>query len=723
MYIWTFFLVFFFFVALAAFIGVMKARKYKWQLSVSRIIISIVSLILAALTTSLVSSSVIINVFGEMFSSLFTLPEEFAGLIPSGLISSVIIVFAVMVMATLIFIPIYWIIRAILSLFRKLLAKGLVKLSKDSLTPVEDGEKKKNAQFRLEKGNWISAVCGGACGVLTMLIMAIPMVGLTSTLGNMVLPTLKHMPLEPETAEIIIIADEAVNNPGTAVVNALGGGAIYDMMTYCRVDENTDTTTVKQDITTVTTVVDAVVEYNVVETAMNGDFQTVLANEDCTYKIIAALLKNPRISFVVDLLSDRVIESFLLRVNVPATTDELYSEFLQEMQFTTETDFENLYSEYDYVFDKYGLRVDDSIKIGAANAKLAGADMSAWVAQNVVADKATFVARTECVVIKDVIDGSVQITDAEREAKALAHAIATICSFDDDVNSSAFDVKGVIKLLGPILDSFAETQTLGKTRTEYLLKGILQSRLVYDKVGLSVLDAADTAQTIKEGSDVDGYNSVMGSLSDAVEVVENASGSDKSSNESVKKLITNLTPATAPVLQAIAKPSVMRNYGVPKKSAEPVADVVSNTFKNLSDAKEMGMSEEEYEKEAAAVSNMMDIIMNADKLDTRSMFGESSITGVSASEYVNNIMDSTVMSKTIVEKVYEAGEDPAKDPLNSGIKLKAEEKSDLMTSLNDRWDNSEKDEATKKEIVSVAAIMNLQIIVTDSGVYEAATQI
>ena len=61
------------------------------------------------------------------------------------------------------------------------------------------------------------------------------------------------------------------------------------------------------------------------------------------------------------------------------------------------------------------------------------------------------------------------------------------------------------------------------------------------------------------------------------------------------------------------------------------------------------------------------------------------------------------------------GDEPKVDPLNSGRKLNDTEKTNLVGALNNKWNASEKDEQTKKELTAIAAMMNIAVDMTESG--------
>ena len=140
---------------------------------------------------------------------------------------------------------------------------------------------------------------------------------------------------------------------------------------------------------------------------------------------------------------------------------------------------------------------------------------------------------------------------------------------------------------------------------------------------------------------------------------------------------------------------------------------MGDTFTNLADAKKNGMADDEYAKESAAVSNMMNLVMDS---GDGAIFGEKSSTGITAAEFVGDITGSKVMSQTIVDTVYADGENATNDPLKSDRKLNNAEKTDFLNALNAEWEKSDQTADDKKEIIAIAAIMNLQVEVTLGGV-------
>ena len=727
MFFLIFSLVFLFFALIAFLIGALKGRKYVWQLSVSRIIVVIISAALTALICSGLAN-LTASLVAPLIGSIPGLSD--LGGLELGIdlpLANMITVLAVMLLMPLLFVPIFWIVRPIIKLFLKLMTKGLVKITsrpkktadesaeEDSEQPKKRRRPRKYDEFRLSKYSWVGALCGGLCGFMTLCVMAMPVVGTASKINEVAAPAFEHIELEGTTKQVAEIIDASANNAGAVAVKLMGGGLLYDASSSVEID-GTTSDTVTEDLTTVAEIVAVAVQYDVAN-SVTSDPMALLSNEPCMTEFLALILENPRLNPLIDSVSDMALSTLMDSIGVPAHKAPLYDAFLYDMQNPQGASLEMLTKSYTDIFDHYGLRVAKELPAQAAEAKLSGADMTLWTATNVVADLDAFCAKSELVVIDDIVNENNEIKDPKHEAAALAHAFATLTSLvDGDIDMS--DTKSVMNKLGPALDSLAATETIGAVKTEHILMGMLQSDQVHGSIGLSVLGATDTAVSIYEGTQTSNYASMLTSLGKAVDVVQAAADSSKDTNESVKELLNDLTPETSKVLQTVTTPEVVVNHGVPEKSAEPVSDMLSSTFENLSNAKEEGMTDEEYEKESKAVSNMMDILMSSTEKEGDTVFGENSVTGITAEEYINNIMESKVMSETLVDKVYGDGDEPTIDPLNSERGLAEEEKADLVDALNNKWLASDKSDETKKEITALASVLNVTVSVTDEGVSE-----
>lgn len=332
------------------------------------------------------------------------------------------------------------------------------------------------------------------------------------------------------------------------------------------------------------------------------------------------------------------------------------------------------------------------------------------------------------ITLEELVVVSGEISDPISEAQGLAHMFSSALNIVDDIIQGGYDIDKVVTSFGPVLDACAATHTMGEEQTARLLTAILQSDKVRDGVGFTVVQATSVSNSIIRGvSSGDSYEMLMKSLGKTVEVMK-ISADDGDATEAITELMQDLTPASAEALQEISTPDMVKKQGVNEKSAEPVANMMSDMFGNMSTAKENGMSEEKYEAEAKAVNDMMSIAMSANKSDGKTLFGaEDSKTGITATDFVDRAVNSEVISETFVNSVYgkEGGEEAKVDPLLSNRQLSDSEKTELVGALNAKWSEktaSTADEAEKAEyqkvLTSIASVVNIQVEFSDSGITE-----
>lgn len=338
-----------------------------------------------------------------------------------------------------------------------------------------------------------------------------------------------------------------------------------------------------------------------------------------------------------------------------------------------------------------------------------------------------FAESTGIVTLDDIDAGREEITDPEAEAHEIAGIISSIADLAVSTGESDYDVCGIVVRFGPMLDSTANSKTFGRETSENLLTGMLQSDSLRSRIGISFASATEIAHSVNASAEENSYTVLMLSLSHTIGIIRNASDGTPSAQQ-VIDLIQDLTPAAAETLQLLSTADMVQSYGVPEKSADGVSELLSDLFGNISDAKEAGMTEEEYQKEADAVSDMMTLAMTAGKDDSSSgTFGEDGKLGITSDEYVDRIIDSSVMSKTILESVYKDGSDePVTDPMNTGDRLSDDEKNDLVSSLDARWkeqltssDDEEANELYGKQLISIAAMLNVSVTISGDSVTAA----
>ena len=819
--------------ALFMLFGALKGRKYKWQLSLARIIAVLVSAIASAILAAVISNAAISLVLNlAITNGWFLEVGELLAELPSGV--GIATSLASMFIAPVLFLPLFYIIRPILNIFAKLIALLFAKIGKGKSkgatdeTHDENGRKivrRKHYKKRYEAlvahyFNPLGALMGALCSLLVFCVLLVPMVGAIDV-ANDILPlvsdAVEDLAVSEESSEddtigmAVSLSFDAVNaldnSVGALTVKYTGGKLLYGAMTsgivngemtslnkegaflatvgdaaITAIDEEksaeekaaairdvspafdksvvtrtllselcsaagdswaagedfhgisrptlggdfeavfsaiidvfatADSQNIKKDVHAITEAVAVVFESGVVAD-IQSDPMSVLGKEETTSALFAAFLADDRLDPMVDGFADFGVNILLDTIQTPNTREELYEGFVNGFLSVNGDDAAALTVAYSDIFDDYGIRLDAETIAYAAECKLKGEDMNNWLFMHVVKNEAEFVAKTELISADMITGGVTPITNREHEADALAHAFAVVYGMVGDITGDSFNTKSLIGKFGPALDSFTMTETIGAGKTGLVLTAVLQSKTVHDQLGMSVIDATNTANSIVENSGKKDYATIMSSLTGIIDVLEAASDKGMNTKEAVEKMLDNLTPEAANVMQTMATPNVVKNYGVPENNAEPVANIISDTFGNLQE-----VPAEEYDKEAAAVTDMMNVMMAMGSSGSNGTFGgEESDTQLSADEYVGNVMDSKAMSKTLVDTVYGEGDEPKVDPMNSGRNLGSNEKAELLESLNSKWAASPKDEATKRQIVAIAAMMNMVVEVTDAGVTE-----
>ncbi len=484
-----------------------------------------------------------------------------------------------------------------------------------------------------------------------------------------------------------------------------------------------------EDMGTVVHMVAYLVEQDAMD-EIKGDAMALFGNQELTEHLLYELLENPRLYVTVGSAFDIGVDRLGENLHMQTTRDALYAELCRELTAAerlpvgaTEEDEKRVRNGYQSVMETYGIYAEREVYARAAQASAdKTVDMAAWFAAEGIVSAETMSQKSELVTSSELTITPVMVQNKEAEAKTLAHALATIVDVANQASSADMDVAVLIESLGPALDDLAATETVGREKSEKIFKATLQSQKVSEKIGFSVLEASDAADTINVNSQRSSYSVQMISLSQTVQVLRSAGTED--GEAAVEKLIQDLTPESASTLQTISTPSVMINHGVPEKSAEPVSDMVSDMFGNLSDAKEeKGMSDEQLQKETAAVNKMMTVTMNAGD-SNGSVFGEGSITGSSADEFITDVLESEVVSETIMEQVYGDGDVAKNDPLLTERNMAENEEAELLAALNDKWTNAtdeqKADTLFQKKIVSIAALMNITVEITENGVEKVA---
>lgn len=625
--------------------------------------------------------------------------------------------------------------------------EAVVEAEPISVEPVElpkkDKKAKKTKKFailRTEKASPIGMLCGALCGLVLCLVWLVPVVGPLSQATRAV-DTLMENSSASVGQTIGEISDQTVGSTGVRALNMMGVGKIYTLLTSQPV--NGEWTNLSRELDVVASIGNGVSAVRNPELSRSDAAKQVLAVEDSFER---AQLIPTLISEVLGTATDHWNrgESFL-GIAKPSFGGEEMGDMMDAVWNCLSTaDTPTLKQDVGTVVHVLAIVVErDAWQEMKANplSALEDQELSRPVIYELLSNDHISplvgeIAEISIQTLGRSLDADLtgielntaSIQNKEAEAIAISNVFGKAVDLMDYMQEHPTTDGNTIRMVGPLLDALSATEMAGKQTAATLLQTLLESEKIYTAIGYTKDEASRLAATINEKAVTSGYEPLMLSVGQMLEVVQLSAQGGKNNAEmdqKIQTLMKDLTPESAAILQTSATPGVMSGHGVPEQSAAPTASMVSNLFGNLSTAKENGMSEEEYQSEAKATTNMLNLAMNANKSESSSMFGEESATGKTANEFVEEVFSSKVISQTMVETVYANGaeEDPVLNPLNSGRTLQETEREELLGALNEQWNGATEEQKAdaeyQKQYIAMGSMMNLTIQITDSGITAA----
>ena len=713
-------------------LGVWKNRKNHWVYAVARVVEVLASVGLGILISNLLGGflgSALWSSIGEdiledseLLEMVPSLEEAFVGLFAS-------------VFSLLLFVGVFFALKAIFAAVAKPVARKIILANARKLkaedcvdySPEEAKLSKKNKKLynmrllRLYRPSLYGMIGGGLMALMIWVAAFAPFVGATSLLNDGMRLTGAAVGSEAE------ILDDLANNAGNKTVSFLGGKPISGALLTCTVDGHS------------VNLADEVGFLGQMMGALND-----LSEKTMDEKAAAAEIRSA---------ADRFEKTDLLPIILPemgrAASDQwdrgedflgmekpsegeggsVFAPVLDIMADATyDTAKEDLGTILSLIADAVesgawnqveenpvGLFKDTEFSSSALSTLLKNERLDRMVGDfmrigiDSVGDE--FGANREYLNrIKPNSDG---VTDADGESRAMA---AALCSMAEMSDQGEFDAADSVRSLGGVLDLLKVTETVGPQNAEHLVMALICSENFMNSMGMNEEEATEVAESIIEGSEKQSYKQIMASMSDTIRVLE-ASNSSESVNDNVKVLMKSLDTTSAKVLSTMSKPGTMIANGVPEKNAESSANMMSSMFMNLSVMGE-GMTREEFEAEADAVSNVTNLAMNASHNNSGPVFGVDGAMGVSARDFVNQTLDSSVTSTTIRDSVYEEGHAPAMDPLGTEMVLSAEEEAEILLTMNERWANeaNRDDETVRRNYIALGSVINMEIVITAGGI-------
>ena len=724
-------------------VGLLKGRKqvrtFAWIKLAATALALIVSLLFSALLARAISAisisslakSGVLGDLGQMLKDAPILGEAIGALIA-------------MILAPFLFFWLFLIIKAILNFIARRVAKTVVLKTASTeaeVQPAQESESKKVKKFamlRSEKSEPIGMLCGALCGLLIFFAFMVPVVG-TMTTVHSAMGLMTASATDDTTNTVVEIVDSSANNAGAKAFRVLGGDLTYSLMTTQVIDGNF--VSLPKEMRFLAAASEAIQAISSQELSSDEVADTILS------------VKEP---FADSSLLPTVIPSFLSSAESKWNNGEAFlgikSPFAagsaSGVMFTpvlhtfAEADDDAMREDGETLIEIMAIAAREGVLSKLKSDPLhlfADHEFSAGVIYEILESEHM------CPLVGDVANGALSllgdkvgidmstlqfdtsnIQNPEHEADVIATALAEAISVVDYMAAHHSVDAEVLRRLGPLLDAFSQTEMAGKETTKQILLNLLKTEKIQASLGFSDAEILVLADTIQTNADTIGYTQLMESAGRAMELIKLSAQLKvdvAQMNLKVNDLLEIMTPAAAQVLQIATTPNLMIKQGVPAQSAQKTSDVISNLFGNLADAKQAGMSEEDYQRESVATTNMLNMAMNVKRSSgSTSLFGEDGSMGKSADQFVQEVFNSSVISQTMVDTVYENGSssEPVQNPLGSKRQLKDTEKEELEGALNNQWsaasDEQRADQKYQQQYIALGSMMNAEVEMTDNQV-------
>lgn len=731
-------------------VGALKGRKMHRTYSWMRLAATAVALVLSVLFAVLLArglSSVLMKVLlrGDLANALAEAPifKEFLAAM------------AAMILAPLLFFWLFLIVKGILNFVVRRIARAVILKQKNEKTDAQATEsesqvpsietvRKKQKKFsflRSKKNDGISAVYGALCGVLIFFAFMVPLMG-TVVMADSAMHTVGVLANNKTVDTVESITDSASNNVGAKIFRTAGGDLTYQLLTTQKIEKESvclveEIQFLSEATETVVTVLDA-------ETTPTKASEELLELEQSFDKtaMIPTLLPN-----VLSSANEKwdAGKSFV-GIKKPFASSSTAGVMLDPMLHRlAEADADTIREDCKTVIEMMAiLAKNDALRSIRSNPTKIVND------EELTASLLCEVFENDhmCMMIEEIADGGLSVLgqkmgvnlgkihlhmqnveNSEEEAEAFAHAIhCSLDVFSSFKKHASFDAD-MIRAIGPMMDALSHTALVGDETATELMRSLLASNKVRGTLGFSQDETEAIVDVMAKNSE-EGYTNMMNSVGQSIEVVQMATQAVKDPatlDKKVGELLEGLTPASSEVLKVATTPSLMESKGVPTHSSEATSQMLTSMFDNLTVAKQDGMTEEQYQKEASATANMINMAMSAKQSGTKELFGEGSATGKSADAFVDEIFESDIILQTMVETVYteEKQAEPTLNPLGTKRQLKENEKTDILAALNNQWENASEeqraDEEYQKQFVALGAMVNLPLEFTENGIVDMAS--
>jgi hypothetical protein len=323
--------------------------------------------------------------------------------------------------------------------------------------------------------------------------------------------------------------------------------------------------------------------------------------------------------------------------------------------------------------------------------------------------KTDFVTLEDLMVDPEEVVEKLNSQTIQSEAEAINSIFASIEGLLASKEGESPELIDIAEAVGAVLDSLKTGEIYGEERTAKLFTAVLQSKTVRDAASLTLETATEMAKKATSGNV--NYTETFVSIARSVNVLtEMGKNGNEVKQEDLVKLVENINPQSAGMLEVYVSAERIEDYGVSSKYAETSADLLSSTFGYMAD-NEL----EDPEAEAAALNRVMDIAISANSHSSgKQLFSDGDREGVlpSATETVETILASESVKHSLKENLLDENGnviEEKKDAFDLGRKL--DEGSTEYKQFIDALDASyakEPTEENKQTLTALAALFGIE---------------
>ena len=303
--------------------------------------------------------------------------------------------------------------------------------------------------------------------------------------------------------------------------------------------------------------------------------------------------------------------------------------------------------------------------------------------------------------------------DAVAEAQKVGEIFAAMSEVIAGKDLDDLDSAEIFGELGHVFDMMKGSEIFKTDSAKNMLTAILQSEKIIGAMGLSQKDMTEFANKINNyaGDRDNGYEDATKAISGTLDAVNKASDKDATEEEKVaatKNMIDNVNKDNAEMISSMVSGDMVGGYGVEVDNSASVSDALKNMVYNMADYKEGNPADEDVDKEAEAVTKMLNLAMvgagDGPMFDTED--GEKGSVASDPDSFIATVVESDVVMKTIGQSV--EGKETGSNPYGVTYNTEAE-KQNVASSLEKYYEENGGGEELAERLKNLAVAMDVEV--------------